>query len=307
MRVVLALGGSALRPRGEGVGVEEQRTNVEIACRALAPIAAQHELVIAHGDGPQVGLLALQAEVTGSRAALSGTQTEAMVSYMIEQQLGNLLEISRPFATVLTSSEVDPKDPAFKNPMKPVGPFYSKTEADRLMADKAWSIVPDGDRYRRVVPSPLPTRIIQSRPIDWLLQRNTIVICAGGGGMPSFCGEHRRRQSIDGAIVDKDRASAVLATQLRADLLVMATDADAVYLDWGTPAQRAIRSASPAALQTCDFAPHSIGPKVAAACEFAELAEKIAAIGALEDLEAMVQGEKGTSVAMDYKGLQLRA
>lgn len=307
MRVVLALGGSVLRPRGEGVGVEEQRTNVKTACRALVLIAAQHELVIAHGDGPQVDSLALQGEVTGSRAALSGTQTEAMVSYMIEQELGNLLEISRPFATVLTSSEVDPKDPAFKNPMKPVGPFYSKAEADRLVAEKAWSIVPDGDRYRRVVPSPLPTRIIQSRPIDWLLQRNTIVICAGGGGMPSLCGEHHRLQSIDGAIVDKDRASAVLATQLRADLLVMATDADAVYLDWGTPAQRAIRSASPAALQTCDFAPDSIGPKVAAACEFAELTEKVAAIGALEDLEAMVQGEKGTSVAMDYKDLQLRA
>ena len=299
--------GSVLRPQGEGAGLEEQRAKVRVACRAIAPIAAQHELVIAHGDGPQVGSLALQNEVTGGQAALSGTQTEAMVSYMIEQELGNLLEISRPFATVLTSSEVDPKDPAFEKPTQPVGPSYSKAEAERLVAEKAWSLVPNGDRYRRVVPSPLPTRIIQSRPIEWLLQRNTIVICAGGGGMPSLRDEHHRLQSIDGAIVDKDRASAVLAVQLQADLLVMATGADAVYLDWGTPVQRAIRTASPAALQTCDFAPDSIGAKVAAACEFAELTEKVAAIGALEDLEGMIQGEQGTSVAMDYKDLQLRA
>jgi carbamate kinase len=285
------------------MSVVDQRTTVRLVCQALAPVVAQHELVITIGDGLQVSLLALQDEEAINGVGLSDTHNEVLTSYMIQQELGNSLTIPRPISTVLISSEVDPEDPAFQKPTKAVGPFYNKPQAQRLQAEKRWSFVPDGDRYRRVVPSLLPTRIVESRPIGWLLQRNTIVICAGGGGVPVLRDKHQGLQTVDGAVIDRDRASAVLATQLRADLLVLATEADAVYLDWGTSGQRAIRSASPAALQSYDFDVDSIGPKVEAACEFAELTEQVAVIGALRDFEAMVQGDKGTSVAMDYKDL----
>jgi carbamate kinase len=301
MRVVVALGGNALLKRGEALSAENQRKNVRIAAEALAPIAKEHDLVVTHGNGPQVGLLALQGAAYDKVEAypfdVLGAQTEGMIGYMIEQELGNLLPFERPLATLLTMIEVDPADPAFHNPTKFIGPVYDKAEADRLAAEKGWVVKADGDKWRRVVPSPLPKRVFELRPIEWLLANHTVVIAAGGGGIPTMyaVGEERRLMGVE-AVIDKDFASELLARDLQADLFVMLTDAEAVYLDWGKPGQRAIHTATPAELRQFPFAAGSMGPKVDAACHFAEATGKTAAIGALADLPAIVKGDKGTLV-----------
>jgi carbamate kinase len=219
---------------------------------------------------------------------------------MIEQELGNLLPFERPFATLLTMIEVDPADPAFKEPTKFIGPVYDKPDADRLAAEKGWTFKPDGDKWRRVVPSPLPKRIFELRPIKWLLEKNTIVIAAGGGGIPTMYepGKDRHLIGVE-CVIDKDLASELLARELGADLLVILTDADAVYLDWGTPSQRAIRRASPDALEAFSFPAGSMGPKVEAACRFVRLTGRRAAIGALADLSRIIDGEAGTTIGND--------
>ena len=304
MRIVVALGGNALLRRGEALTAENQRANVRIAAEALAPIAREHQLVVSHGNGPQVGLLALQGAAYKPDETypldVLGAETEGMIGYMIEQEMGNLLPIETPFATILTMIEVDPGDPAFGNPSKFIGPVYEESEARRLAAEKAWSIKPDGDKWRRVVPSPLPKRIFELRPITWLLERGTIVICAGGGGIPTVYDGQRKLQGVE-AVIDKDFASELLARELKADLFVMATDADAVYLDWGKPEAKAIRRAEPRILRTHDFSAGSMGPKVEAACLFAERTGKAAAIGALADLPHIIGGAAGTTVALDTK------
>jgi len=308
MLVVTALGGNALLRRGEAMTAENQRRNVRIAAEALAPIAARHRLVVGHGNGPQVGLLALQGaaytKVESYPLDVLGAQTEGMIGYMIEQELGNLLPFERPFATLLTMIEVDPADPAFDQPTKFIGPIYSKEDADRLAAAKKWIFKQDGDAWRRVVPSPEPKRIFELRPIKWLLERNTIVIAAGGGGIPTmYDTEHHATLAGVECVIDKDRASELLARDLDADLFVMLTDTDAVYVDWGKPTQKAIRRASPAALSAVPFPAGSMGPKVEAACRFAETTGKIAAIGALADLSRIIAGEAGTTVSRNANGL----
>jgi carbamate kinase len=308
MLVVIALGGNALLRRGEPMTADKQRTNVRIAAKALAPIAAQHQLVVGHGNGPQVGLLALQgaayAKVETYPLDVLGAQTEGMIGYMIEQELGNLLPFERPFATLLTMVEVDPDDPAFKNPTKFIGPVYLREEAERLASDKGWVFKPDGDKWRRVVASPEPKRIFELRPIKWLLERNTIVIAAGGGGIPTMYekGADRTLTGVE-CVIDKDFASELLARELDADLFVMLTDADAVYADWGKPTQRAIRRASPTVLAAQPFAAGSMGPKVEAACRFAVATGKQAAIGALADLEKILAGEAGTTITTKEAGI----
>jgi len=276
-----------------------QRANVKAAAEALAPVAREHQLVVSHGNGPQVGLLSLQAsaypDVEAYPLDILGAETEGMIGYMIEQELGNLLPFEVPLATLLTMIEVDPKDPAFAHPDKPIGPMYAESEARRLAAEKGWSIAPDGDGFRRVVPSPQPRRIFEIRPIKWLLDHGVIVICAGGGGIPTMYGSDGTLRGVE-AVIDKDRAASLLAQQLEADLLVMATDAEAVFVNWGQPDARAVRRASPAALGRFPFAAGSMGPKVEAACDFAERTGKTAAIGALKDIGLILRGEGGTSV-----------
>jgi carbamate kinase len=287
---------------------ENQRKNVRIAAEALAPIASQHQLVVGHGNGPQVGLLALQGAAYGKVETypfdVLGAQTEGMIGYMIEQELGNLLPFERPFATLLTMIEVDPADPAFKNPTKFIGPVYSKEEADRLAAEKKWVFKQDGDKWRRVVASPMPKRIFELRPIKWLLEHNAVVIAAGGGGIPTMY-EKGKERTLTGVecVIDKDFASELLARELNADLFIMLTDADAVYIDWGKPTQKAIRRASPAALSAMSFAAGSMGPKVEAACRFASATGKKAAIGALADLNAIIAGQMGTTVSVQETGI----
>ena len=300
MRIVVALGGNALLQRGEPLTAANQRDNVKIAAGALAPLAGNHELVISHGNGPQVGLLALQAdaysEVEPYPLDVLGAQTEGMIGYMIEQELGNLLPFEQPFATVLTMIEVDRADPAFESPTKPIGPVYDEEEARRLADRHGWSIGPDGDEWRRIVPSPLPQRVFEIRPIRWLLDKGAIVICAGGGGIPTMYEDDGTLVGVE-VVIDKDRASALLAHELGADMLIMATDVDGVYEGWGTPDQKMIRRATRAELEAHDFAGGSMGPKVEAACAFVSDSGRRAAIGALADLERMVAGDAGTVIA----------
>jgi carbamate kinase len=307
MRIVVALGGNALLRRGEALTAENQRANARAACKALAPVAREHELVISHGNGPQVGLLALQGsaykEVETYPLDVLDAQTEGMIGYIIQQELGNELPFERHLATLLTQIEVDPGDPAFDDPTKPIGPIYTADEAKKLEAEKGWTFKPDGDSFRRVVPSPAPKRIFEIDVIKTLLEQGCVVICAGGGGIPTTYTDEpapagKRLVGVE-AVIDKDLASALLAADLGADLLAIVTDVDAVYSGWGTPDQQAIRRASPATLAEAEFAAGSMGPKVRAACEFVERTGKQAVIGSINDTEALVRGEAGTVVALD--------
>jgi len=278
-----------------------QRTNVRVAAQALAPVSRDHQLIITHGNGPQVGLLALQAHayagVDPYPLDVLGAETEGMIGYMLEQELGNLVPFEVPLATLLTMVEVDPADPAFGSPTKFVGPVYDRPDADRLEQEKGWTFKQDGDKWRRVVPSPLPKRIFEIRPITWLLDKGAIVICAGGGGIPTAYapGGIRKLGGIE-AVIDKDLSSELLARELNADLFVMATDVGGVYLDFGKPNQRMLDRVTVSELIEHPFPAGSMGPKVAAAIQYVQLTGKRAAIGALADIEGIVAGEKGTNV-----------
>ena len=309
MRVVVALGGNALLRRGEPATIEGQRANVKAACEALVPLALEHQLVVTHGNGPQVGLLALQTASAAEAYPFDvlGAQTEGMIGYLIEQELGNMLPFEKPLATILTMTQVAPDDPAFNHPTKFVGPVYEAEEAKALAAREGWSIAADGDSWRRVVASPRPLRIFELRPVEWLLDQGAVVICAGGGGIPTMYapGTDHRLVGVE-AVIDKDLASAVLARDLAADLLVIATDAPGVSLGWGTPQERLVRSASPAQLAGEEFAAGSMEPKVAAAADFvAGRSGGGCLIGPLSDLAGLLAGRVGTRITQDNPELTL--
>ncbi len=302
--VVIALGGNALLRRSEPMTAEVQRNNVRLACRAIAPVAERCTVVLAHGNGPQVGLLALQAaayaDVEPYPLDVLGAQTEGMIGYLIEQEMGNLLPFEVPIATVLTMIEVDPRDPAFDDPAKFVGPQYEPAEAERLAQARGWTFKLDGGRPRRVVASPEPKRIFELQPIRWLIEKGTLVICAGGGGIPTaYVPDDTRTLAGVECVIDKDLAAELLARGLGADLLVMATDAEGVYANWGTPEQRLIESATPDELARHEFAAGSMGPKVEAAVRFVRSTGRRAAIGSLERIGDVVDGTAGTSVVAD--------
>ncbi len=302
MRVVIALGGNALLKRGEPLTADNQRRNVRTAARALAEmVRAGHSIVVSHGNGPQVGLLALQtAAYTATEAYpldVLDAESEGMIGYLIEQELRNELGGDALIATLLTQIEIDPKDPAFKSPSKPIGPVYDALHAEVEAANHGWSIAPDGDGFRRVVASPSPRRILEEKVIRFLIERDVIVICAGGGGIPVA-------RKADGgfigveAVVDKDRASSLLAETINADALLMLTDVDAVYTDWGSDKARPIRRASPDDLRSEAFAAGSMGPKVEAACSFVGGTGGLAGIGRLGDALAILEGNAGTVVRL---------
>jgi carbamate kinase len=300
MRIVVALGGNALLRRGEPMTAETQRSNVRRAAAALAPLfAAGHQLVISHGNGPQVGLLALQAAAGPADGSypldVLDAESEGMVGYLIEQELENVLPRGSLVATLLTQVLVDRRDKAFRKPSKPIGPIYNRARAEALAASRGWSIAEDGKGWRRVVASPEPMRILEARVIELLVAQGVTVICAGGGGIPVA---ERGDGSLAGveAVIDKDLASALLGWQLRADRLLLLTDVDAVYLDWGTASARAITQAGPDALDPRRFAPGSMRPKLEAAMRFAAKAGKPAAIGRLEDAVDIVAGTAGTRI-----------
>lgn len=298
MRIVVALGGNALLRRGQPLTAGNQRENVRTAAQALAPLAREHQLVITHGNGPQVGLLALQSaayvEVEGYPLDVLGAESQGMIGYMIEQELDMLLDSRPPSVTLLTQVEVEPHDPAFKDPTKFVGPVYDRTEAEHLALERGWVVKPDGDKWRRVVPSPAPRRILDTKVIDLLLNHGIVVVCAGGGGIPIV----RRQDEIIGveAVIDKDRASALLAIDLHADVFAMVTDVDAVYVDYGKPSQRALGTISPAELAHYSFPAGSMGPKVESACAFAQTTGHTAVIGPLSHVAELVNGAAGTRV-----------
>ncbi|MCK4842229.1 MAG: carbamate kinase [Methylococcales bacterium] len=300
MIIVAALGGNALLRRGEALTAENQRLNIKIAAEALVPIALEHKLVISHGNGPQVGLLALQGAAYNVDEVFPldvlDAETEGMIGYMIEQELINLLPADRPCATLLTQIEVDPEDQAFRHPSKPIGPIYSKAEANCLAKERGWYIAQDGENFRRVVASPRPKRILELGIITMLVQQGVLVICAGGGGIPVILRKDGSLVGIE-AVIDKDLASALLARQLKADVFLMLTDVDAVYKDWSKPQQRAIRRISPQAIRNYTFAAGSMKPKIEAACEFVEQSGGIVGIGSLKDANAILRGEAGTLIS----------
>jgi carbamate kinase len=301
MRIVIALGGNAISERGQPLTAENQRANIRRAAERIAEVVPGNEVVVAHGNGPQIGLLALQAEAYHDVAPypldVLGAQTEAMIGYVIEQELGNILPVQTPLATMLTMVEVDPDDPAFADPTKPIGPVYDRATIETLAAERGWSFVADGDGFRRVVPSPQPLRIFEMRPIRQLLEAGTLVVCAGGGGIPTAYDERGWLRGVE-AVIDKDLASSLLARELDADVLVIATDVDGVYADWGTPTQRRLEHVTPDDLEGLDLPRGSMGPKVEAACRFSRETGRVAAIGALADIAALVAGTVGTQVRL---------
>lgn len=285
MRIVVALGGNALLRRGEPLTAENQRANVRRAVAELARlIEASHSLVITHGNGPQVGLLALQAASTPHSPLpldVLDAESAGMIGYVIQQELANVVK-DRLFATLLTQVRVDPNDPAFANPTKPIGPVYDGETAHRLATERGWTVAPDNDKWRRVVPSPRPLEILEAEVLSFLVERGVIVICAGGGGIPIVPLEGGSIAGVE-AVIDKDLASSLLARDLKADFLLMLTDVDAVYLDWGTPHALPLGKARVDEISASSFAAGSMGPKVEAAIAFASEMKKPAAIGRLED------------------------
>jgi carbamate kinase len=297
--VVVALGGNALLRRGEPVTAVRQRDNIRRAAQALAQLLAEgHQLVITHGNGPQVGLLALQSEATGKSAFpldVLGAETEGMIGYVLQQELDNAYAPPARFATLLTQVEVDPNDTAFAAPSKPVGSVYSENDAKQLAKQRGWSVARDGNAWRRVVASPKPLRILEIEVIQLLVAQGVIVICAGGGGIPVARRSDGAYLGVE-AVIDKDHASCLLATELKADAFLMLTDVPAVYLNWGTTEQRALGDTTPQDLAALDFAAGSMGPKVQAACDFVNRTGRMAGIGALEDASAILAKKSGTRV-----------
>ncbi len=300
MRVVIALGGNALLKRGETMTMENQRADVKSAVAAIAQVIdAGHEVILTHGDGPQIGLLALQEaaydQALASPLDVLGAKVDGMIGYIIEQELGNLLGPEQDIAVLLTQIEVDPQDPAFTTPTKPIGTQYSKQAADQIAAARGWAMIADGNSFRRVVASPAPLRILEAAVIELLVGHSVIVICAGGGGIPVI---RRNDNSIIGieAVIDKDHASRLLADNLHADALLMLTDTDGVYLDWGTPKAKLLKLTTPRELAAHSFAEGSMGPKIKAACDFLSGGGKFAGIGKPEDALAIIERRAGTII-----------
>ena len=301
MLIVIALGGNALLKRGEPLTIENQRANTKIAAKSIAEvIAAGHKVIITHGNGPQVGLLALQSYAYKPDEAypldVLGAESEGMIGYLIEQELENILPSNKEVAILLTQVEVDLKDPAFVNPTKPIGPIYSKEEADILAKKHGWTVSADGENYRRVVASPNPMHISNIPVIKILLEHNIIVVCTGGGGIPIVRQENGLAVGVE-AVIDKDKASALLAKKLNADMLLMLTDVDAVYKDWGTANQSPINKSTTKQISQMQLAKGSMQPKVEAACDFVNASNAKAGIGTLKDALRIIKGEAGTVIS----------
>ncbi len=297
MRIVVALGGNALLKRGEIPDAAVQKTNIEVAVNALAPLAKRHELVITHGNGPQVGVLALQSAsdpnlTTPYPFDVLGAQTQGMIGYWLLQAFQNQL-VGRQIACIINQTLVSVVDPAFANPTKFIGEVYNKEEAHSLAQERGWTVKADGQNWRRVIASPEPLRVVETRLIRLLLEAQSVVICAGGGGVPVVRNEAGFLQGVE-AVVDKDFTTALLAEALDADALLILTDVANVSLNFGMPEEEPIGRTTPSVLREQDFPAGSMGPKVEAACRFVERTGAMAGIGRLEDAERILAGTAGT-------------
>jgi carbamate kinase len=302
--VVAALGGNALLKRGQPLTAVAQRDNVKIAAQSLADIVrAGHRLIVTHGNGPQIGLLALQGAAYKPDEAFPldvlGAETDGMIGYIIEQELENVLGHDRPVVTLLTQIVVDAKDPAFQQPTKFIGPVFDKAEAEARAKAAGWSIALDGKKWRRVVPSPKPMEIPDLRVLKLLLDQGVIIVCAGGGGIPVVRRSDGSLMGVE-AVIDKDAASALLASELGADALLMLTDVDSVYDDWGTSQQRRIGHMTVSEAKSRSFPAGSMGPKVEAAATFVTNGGDLAGIGKLDDAVAILNRHAGTVVSEQH-------
>ena len=306
MRIVVALGGNALLKRGEPMTAQNQSANIRLAAEQLAKVKPKNELIISHGNGPQVGLLALQhaayyaqdSKIEPYPLDVLVSQTVGMIGYMLQQELTNLLPTT-PTQTLVTQVIVDEHDPAFSKPSKPIGQVYTQAEAEKLAAEKGWTVMPDGQYYRRAVPSPKPQDVTGINAVKALLAQDHIVICGGGGGVPCMKNAQGQLTGVE-AVVDKDLATAVIANHLDADLFIIATDVNAACVNFQKEGERKIAKANPAALETlsAEFAAGSMGPKVQAVINFVKATGKDAAIGSLSDIEDIVAGKAGTRVSL---------
>jgi carbamate kinase len=299
MLVVVALGGNALLRRGQTPTAQAQRANLRTAADAIAVLAREHRIVVTHGNGPQVGLLALQAAALAESRAypldVLGAESEGMIGYMIEQELRSRLA-DREIVTILTQTEVAADDPAFATPTKPIGPVYERAQAELLAREYGWRIAPEQGGWRRVVASPEPRRVLELCAIETLERSGALVICAGGGGVPVVVCADGVVRGVE-AVVDKDLAAALLASALGADALLLLTDVDAVYRDWDGPRRAPIGPTSAAELRRLTFAPGTMAPKVEGACRFVERGGAIAGIGAVADAPAILAGSEGTQIS----------
>jgi carbamate kinase len=301
MRILIALGGNALLRRGQQPDAENQHANIRAAARAIASVARDHEVIITHGNGPQVGLLALESAADPALTRpypldVLGAETQGMIGYLLGQALRNALPADREVATIVTETLVSGADPAFRAPTKFVGPVYTQDEAEALAADRGYAFAQDGPHWRRVVASPEPQSFIQARTIRKMVTDGTLVICAGGGGSPVVRDEDTGRLQGVEAVVDKDLTAALLAELLEADMLVLLTDVPCVQRGYGTGHAENIRHATPDELAAEQFPAGSMGPKIEAACRFVEMTGRIAAIGALDQAHDIVRGQAGTQI-----------
>jgi carbamate kinase len=298
MRIVIALGGNALLKRGEPLSAENQRRNMRAAAEALVQACDGHQIVIVHGNGPQVGLLALEADaykaVPPYPLDMLGAESQGMIGYVVAQEMGNA-HPNWSIVALITQTVIDPRDVAFSHPTKPIGPVYEPQEIEALKKAHDWTFAPDGKSLRRVVPSPAPIEIIELPIIERLVGAGVVVVCAGGGGIPVRRERDGRINGVE-AVIDKDLAAALLAERLGADRFVILTDIDAVYLDWGTPQQKAIGKIRSQDLRRHNFAEGSMGPKVSAACNFVERTGRAAIIGSLTDVQSVLTQQAGTIV-----------
>ncbi len=278
---------------------EVQRANVRMACQQIAKVLPGNELIITHGNGPQVGLIALQqnayTDVPMYPLDAIGAESVGMIGYMIARELTNVVPRSITVTNVLTQTEIDPNDPAFKQPTKPIGPIYTKEGAERLSQTNGWTMASDNDKFRRVVASPNPQRILGLSALKTLIENGHLVVCCGGGGVPVYFDQKGQLIGAE-AVIDKDLASSLLAISVNADLFVIATDVDGVYTDWGKPSQSLIRQIDAISLRKLTFARGSMAPKVEATCRFVEKTGKAAIIGALDQIEKIIDGKSGTLV-----------
>lgn len=305
MRLAIALGGNALLRRSEPMTAENQRANIALACKAIARVGKKHDVILSHGNGPQVGLLALQAEAYSEKVTpypfdILGAESQGMIGYMFVQALRNEMP-NREIVAVITQVAVNKNDPAINDPSKFIGPVYTKDEAEQISRQKGWVIKPDGHYYRRVVPSPRPELIVEIASIRTLVNNGAVVVAGGGGGVPVIINGDRE-QGFE-AVIDKDLCCSLLARELNADILILATDVKCVFVNFGMPDAKAIKAANPKALYELKFAAGSMAPKIQATCEFALITGKKAIIGALDDIEHMVEGTAGTTISNEIKGI----